>query len=217
MFTNELYKAAEEIWEGYKVHPFVDELGSGKLDIEKFKFYMIQDYIYLIDYAKIFSIGAVKTLNQENMEVFSRLAGGIFNRELSIHKGYLKKLGITEEEIKNAKPSIKNLSYTHYMLAVSQNGDELDVAVAVLSCMWSYFYIAKALHEKYGLQDNFYKEWMEGYISKSYEELSDWCIDLVNKLAEGITPKRKERLTEIFYNCSRFEYMFWDMSYNMEM
>ena len=217
MFSNDLYNYSEEIWLGYNNQPFVDELGSGKLDIEKFRFYMIQDYLYLLEYSKVFSLGAIKSLDEENMKIFSQLAESILNTEMSIHKNYMNKLGITSDDILLAKPSLSNLSYTHYMLAVSHSGDILDISVAVLSCLWSYKLIAEHLFNKYGIQDNFYAEWIEGYISKEYAELNTWLLNLVNKLASEVSSGKKERLNEIFYNCSRFEKMFWDMSYNLEM
>ena len=185
LFTEELYENVKEMWDGYCEHPFVDGIGSGELDIEKFKFYMIQDYLYLLDYAKVYSLGAIKSNDEETMAKFTLLANGILNTEMSIHRNYMKKLGITSEEVKNAKMHIDNISYTHYMLAVSYAGGVAEVAVSLLSCLWSYELIGKYLYKKYGIQDNFYADWIRGYISEGYHELNVWLTDLVNKETEG--------------------------------
>ena len=58
--TGRLLDAAKEIWEGYHSHPFVQGIADGTLDRDKFRFYMIQDYLYLIDYARVFAIGVSK-------------------------------------------------------------------------------------------------------------------------------------------------------------
>lgn len=58
--TEHFLDSSKEIWEQYHKHPFVRGIGEGTLDKEKFRFYIIQDYLYLIDYAKVFSIGAAK-------------------------------------------------------------------------------------------------------------------------------------------------------------
>ena len=47
--TEKLLEAAKDIWAEYNTHPFVKGIGDGSLDKEKFKYYMIQDYLYLID------------------------------------------------------------------------------------------------------------------------------------------------------------------------
>lgn len=217
LFTEELYENVKDLWTSFYDHPFVDGIGSGKLDIEKFKFYMIQDYLYLLDYAKVYSLGAIKAADEETMGKFSSLADGILNTEMSIHRNYMQKLGITSEELKNTKMSLSNISYTHYMLAVSYAGGVAEVAVSLLSCLWSYEFIGKHLYNKYGIQDNFYADWIKGYISDDYHKLNEWLLALVNKHAEGISAAQKEKLIDIFVNTSRYEGLFWDMAYKGEM
>ena len=48
--TERLLEATKEIWDGYNETPFVKGIADGSLDHEKFKYYMIQDYLYLLDY-----------------------------------------------------------------------------------------------------------------------------------------------------------------------
>lgn len=43
--TERLLNAAADIWEGYHSHPFIRGIADGTLDSEKFRFYMIQDYL----------------------------------------------------------------------------------------------------------------------------------------------------------------------------
>ncbi|WP_455795102.1 thiaminase II/PqqC family protein [Clostridium butyricum] len=68
-----LYDSVEDIWNSYNEHPFVKGIENGELDLEKFKYYMIQDYIYLLDYSKIFALGIVKAPNEEIMRFFAEL------------------------------------------------------------------------------------------------------------------------------------------------
>lgn len=216
--TDQLYESAKDIWDSYYEHPFVKGIGTGFLDIDKFRFYMIQDYLYLLDYAKVFALGVVKAQDEEMMKGFANSVNSILNGEMSIHKSYMKRLGITEEEVRASKPSIDNTSYTNYMLWVSNNYGLLELAVAILSCSWSYKLIAEELSKIPGSTEHeFYGEWVKGYISKEYGEANQWILDIVNNLGKDINEKKLEQLKEIFINCSRYEYMFWDMSFNKEM
>lgn len=52
-FTKRIRASADSIWKASHAHPFVQELGRGTLDIEAFKYYMCQDYKYLIDYSRV--------------------------------------------------------------------------------------------------------------------------------------------------------------------
>ena len=63
--TERLLEATKEIWDGYNETPFVKGIADGSLDHEKFKYYMIQDYLYLLDYTKVFSIGTAKAKSQD--------------------------------------------------------------------------------------------------------------------------------------------------------
>ena len=58
--TERLLSSVQEIWAGYHTHPFVMGIGDGSLDQEKFRYYMIQDYLYLIDYTRVFAVGVAK-------------------------------------------------------------------------------------------------------------------------------------------------------------
>ncbi len=217
-FSENLYENVKEIWQSYYNHPFVKGIGDGTLEVDRFKYYMIQDYIYLLDYAKVYALGIVKADSEEVMHGFSSMVNNILNGEMSIHRSYMKRLLITQEEIKSTKASLDNISYTNYMLAVSQIGGLAEVSVSLLACMWSYLEIGRNLSKNPGATEHeFYGEWIRGYISKEYEECTKWLIDLVDELGENISDKEKEKLIEIFINTSKYEYMFWEMSYNKGM
>ena len=51
--VDRLLTAAKDVWDGYHTHPFVEGLKYGNLDTEKFRFYMIQDFWYLMEYTKV--------------------------------------------------------------------------------------------------------------------------------------------------------------------
>ncbi|MCY6483605.1 thiaminase II [Clostridium aestuarii] len=217
-FSQCLYENVKEIWNSYYEHPFVKGIGDGTLEVDKFKYYMIQDYLYLLDYAKVYALGVVKADTEEKMQGFSNMVSDTLNGEMKIHRSYMKRLGITQEEIENTEISLANISYTHYMLAVSQTGTLAELSVSLLSCMWSYLEIGKYLSKIPGSTEHeFYGEWIKGYISKEYEKSTQWVLDLVDELTNGISEKEIKKLTEIFINTSKYEYMFWDMAYNKGM
>ena len=141
--------ASADIWEGYLRHPFVVGLADGSLDVEKFKFYLLQDYVYLFDYAKVFAQGVIKSREPEVMRAFASYVGSILNGEMDIHKGYMARLGISEPEAAHVKPSLKNQSYTAYMRAVAAEEGPAEILAAVLSCPTSYQHIAKSTVRSY--------------------------------------------------------------------
>lgn len=217
-FTEQLREKVLPIWEKNHTHPFVQGIGNGTLAKEKFRFYMIQDYLYLIEYAKVFALGAVKARDLETMGRFSKLLDATLHEEMELHRQYAKKFAISTEELEEAKPSPITLAYTHYMLHVSQNGTLAELVAALLPCMWSYWEIGKILNEQSGASEHeFYGEWIRMYASDEFGKLATWCIDLMDQLAEGKSVAELSNLEDIYLNTTRFEYMFWDMAYHEEM
>ena len=215
--TDRLYEAAKPIWDGYLNQPFVKELGEGTLSQDRFRFYMVQDYRYLLQYAKVFAMGVVKTEEERLMTRFSYMVHDTLDGEMKVHKAYMARLGITEEEVAKTKTSLTNQSYTSYMLDEAHKGGVLEILVAVLSCAWSYQMIGE--HHKTipgALEHPLFGEWIYGYSSKEYCDTTQEIIDLVNELGKDVTPEREEHLKEIFVNCSRYEQQFWDMAYDMK-
>ena len=215
-FTDKLFESSKDIWAGYLQQPFVKELGEGTLDLEKFRYYMIQDYRYLLQYAKVFALGVVKSRDEALMRRFAKMVNDTLDGEMKIHKAYMARLGITEEEVMNTPSHFINSAYTSYMLDEAFRGGVLEVITAVLSCAWSYQYIAAHLNEIPGAAAHpTFGEWVQGYTSEEYCNGTQDIIDVVNELGDHLSTEDEAHIIEIFVNCSIHEKHFWDMAYNM--
>lgn len=214
--TYKLLHSAAQIWNEYLEHPFVKGIADGTLSLSKFKFYMLQDYLYLYDYARVFSLGAAKAYGEESMRYFSRAVTAILDGEMEIHRTYMKKLGIEEKEAEGTKPSLDTLAYTSYMMRVAYEKDALAAAVSILACALSYEWIANKITEwNPGAKDHpFFGEWIRGYSSAEYTDGNRALILLTEALAKNCSKERMSGLSEIFLNCSRFEKRFWDMAWS---
>lgn len=216
--SQRLYQAAEPIWEDCHAHPFVTGIGDGTLDVEKFRYFLLQDYLYLFDYARVFALGVVKARDPGLMRTFSANVDAILGGEMKIHRAYMARLGITEEQVFAVQPALANTSYTNYMLCAAFAGGAAEIVAAILSCSWSYAEIGAriARQNPAALEHPFYGEWVRGYAGEEYQRTNDALVQLMDRLAEGCTEEKYRRLEEIFVNCSRYELGFWDMSWNWE-
>lgn len=215
-FTDRLHKNAESIWDGFHAHPFVKGIGDGTLDIDRFRFFLIQDYIYLFEYAKVFALGVAKAKNPAHMRRFAKSVEAVLNGEMTIHKAYMKRLGIDERDAQTAKPALANSAYTNYMLSVGFIGDVAAITAAILACSWSYAEIGLRLNQVPGAAAHpLYGEWISGYCHEAYQEENNALIELMDLLAEGRSEEELAHLEEVFINCSRHEAQFWDMAWRM--
>ncbi len=215
--TQRLYEAARPVWQQCHQHPFVKGIGDGTLDKEKFQWFLLQDYLYLFDYARVFAWGVIKARDAGLMRTFSANVDAILGGEMKIHRSYMARLGITEEQVLQVKPALSNTSYTHYMLAVAAAGGPAEIIAAILACSWSYAEIGEELAKVPGALDHpFYGEWVQGYAGEEYHKTNDALVALMDELAAGCTEEEYARLEEIFVNCSRYELGFWEMAWTLE-
>jgi len=218
-FSRGLKAKAEKVWEDGYNHPFVQGLGKGTLDKEKFKFYLLQDYLYLLQYAKVFAAAVLKSDTEEYMSNFTIVQNYIFNTEMDVHREYMKRFDITQEEIDSVKSSLYNRTYTANMLAHGFTGGLAEIIATVLPCGWTYSDYGKRLKSQYvdNLEGNFYKTWIENYASDSFAGSLEWLFGALDDLVVDMSDKQRENIEEIFISSVEFEYLFWDMAFKQQM
>ena len=215
--TQRLLDASKELWAACHAHPFVRGIADGTLDQKKFQYYMVQDYLYLFDYARVFAIGVSKARDRQTMCLFAGYISRILNGEMDIHKDYMRRLGISPEEAEQAPMALDNLSYTSYMLRVAYEEGPGEIAAAILSCALSYEVIAgKMVQNRPACADHpFFGEWIRGYADPGYAQANRKLIDATEQLTADDSEKQLQHLEEIFITCSRYEQTFWDMAWEM--
>ena len=85
-------------------HPFVTGVGNGTLDVERFKRYVTQDYVYLIEYSRVLALASAKAPALEDMSWFAGLLDETLNQEMAIHRSYCQEFGITTQELEATEP-----------------------------------------------------------------------------------------------------------------
>jgi thiaminase/transcriptional activator TenA len=216
-FSERLYRSAHEIWTKSHEHPFLQELKQGTLASDRFIYYLKQDYVYLIDYAKMFAIGSLKSRDLETMAKFAGLLHSTLHVEMELHRQYAERFGVTREELEQTRPAPTTVAYTKYMLDAALQGTLAEGVAALLPCMWSYREIGAAFVKFPGALDHpLYRDWILMYGSDEFSALTDWCIDLINRLAKDLPEQELAQLEEHFVFASKLEYMFWDMAYRKE-
>lgn len=218
-FSNQLKQDALDIWEQGFHHPFVQELGKGTLPQKTFQFYLLQDYVYLMEYAKVFALGAMKSTTEQQLAYFVEAQHGILATELDLHRQYMREFGIQKSEMENVQPSLFNRTYTANMLAVGQTGGLAEIIATILPCAWTYYDYACRLKEQDSLtlEKNPYRSWIDMYADQDFLKSFEWMFDTLDELIQIKSEAEKQKIKQIFIASVKFEYLFWEMSYHQEM
>lgn len=209
-----LWQEAQPIFARILDHPFVRGLGDGSLPREKFRFYLCQDYVYLIAYCRVFALAAAKADDLETMRMFSTLLEETLHTEMDIHRQYAARFGMAPEELERTEPAPVTASYTAFLLQEAYAGTLVDIIAAVLACQWSYHEIALRLKAAGNSPaDSPYNAWIDAYASDEFGRLVRWLRDKLDALTAHASEAEKARLRDLFVTGFRFEYLFWEMAW----
>ena len=214
--TDELYEAAKPVWDAQLEHPFVKELGSGTLEIEKFKRWVQQDYVYLKEFARVFAWAASKADRLESMSWYAGVLNLTLNTEMALHRAYAQRFGISTEQLEATAMWPTTRAYTDFLVRISADGDTADLLAALLPCAWGYVHVAEHLARGGTPADARYAEWIEQYSSAEFREAAEWLKTELNRIAGDAPPEKRKRLTDLFVLSSRYEWAFWEMCWSGE-
>lgn len=215
-FTDELHAAARPVWDAQRAHPFVRGLGDGTLEEERFRRWVLQDYRYLQEFARVFAFAAARSDRLASMSWYAAVLNLTLNTEMELHRQYAARFDITLEELESTPLWPTTRAYTDFLVRTAAAGDMADLVAALLPCAWGYVDLAEELAARPRPADQRYADWIEQYASEEFAEAARWLREEMNRLAEGATAERRARWTELFLLSSRYEYAFWEMCHHGE-
>ncbi|MGH2326879.1 TenA family protein [Campylobacter taeniopygiae] len=218
MLFQKLIKENSQIWDEYIRHNFIKQLENETLSKEQFLFYLKQDYIYLINYSKCYARLALNANTVEELRFAIKFQNYTLEGELELHKSILE-LGINASHFNEKDESLINIAYSRYILSVGENGDFLDMLIALSACAIGYGYIGNKICKnisKEKLQNHLYKEWILTYSSQEFQATVKEFEDFVNSYSDQISEEKFKKLNSIFRNVVRLEIAFWEHSLKMQ-
>ncbi|MGJ3230287.1 MAG: thiaminase II [Oceanicaulis sp.] len=214
-FSQAAWTRVAPVREAIYAMPFNVELAEGRLDAARFAHYVVQDSLYLAQYAKALAAAGSKAPDGEGLMTFCGAATGAIEVEKALHASFFDQFGIDKAEAARAEPTPACLAYTSYLLSVAAIGSFGELAAAILPCFWIYQDVGTRIH-KTAAPDNPYRAWIDTYADADFEAATKAVIAITDKAAEAAGEAERARMHESFLRCSQFEWMFWDAAYRRE-
>jgi thiaminase/transcriptional activator TenA len=209
-----LAAAAESDWQGYVDHEFVRRMGDGSLPQDAFRHYLVQDYLFLIHFARAYALAIYKGTTLDEMRAAHDGLKAILDVEMDLHVGLCGEWGLTPADLEAAPESRATMAYTRFVLETGLRGDLLDLHVALAPCVIGYAEIGRDLAARPGALDdaNPYRVWIAEYAGDAYQSVADGARDTLDALAaHSLTDERFPLLVKIFSQATRLEADFWQM------
>jgi thiaminase (transcriptional activator TenA) len=214
-FTDELWQSIETIYAAIVRHPFLRGLTDGSLPRESFRFYTVQDALYLREFARALSIAAARAPEDDWIIMFNEHAAGALRVERALHESFFREFGLSPEDVAATPLAPTNLAYTSYLLTVAYAAPFHEAITALLPCYWIYWEVGKEL-ERAGSPDPLYARWIGTYASKEFGSLVRAVLDANDKTASRLQRAELDMMRRHFIVASRYEWMFWEMGYRRE-
>ena len=202
-------------WQAYTRHAFVQGLGDGTLPRDGFLNYLRQDYVFLIHFARAWSLAVVKAGTLAEMQAASATVHGLLQDEMALHVGICEAAGIPRAALEMTEEAPQNLAYTRYVLEVGYSGDFLDLLAALAPCVLGYGEIGARLIAQGG--DTPYRDWIETYGGADYQQMCRDTGALIDRaVADRLGPSpenlpRWGQLAHRFATATRLEAAFWGL------
>ncbi len=209
-----LAAAADHDWQAYVDHEFVRRMGDGSLPQPAFRHYLVQDYLFLIHFARAYALAVYKGTTLEEMRAAHEGLKAILDVEMDLHVGLCAKWGLTPANLEAAPESRATMAYTRFVLETGLRGDLLDLHVALAPCVIGYAEIGRDLASMAGALDeaNPYRVWIAEYSGEAYQSVAAAARKTLDDLAaRSLTEERFPQLVKIFGQATRLEADFWQM------
>jgi thiaminase/transcriptional activator TenA len=209
-----LVAAAGETWHAYTRHEFVLRLAAGDLREAAFRCYLVQDYLFLLQFARAWGLAVYKSDSLAEMRRAQRLVAATLEVEIGLHLEYCRRWQLSKADLAAAAEAPATTAYTRFVLDRGVAGDRLDLETALAPCLVGYAVIAAERMADPGTRGdgNPYREWLETYAGAEYQSLAreaEAALDeqFARRGGEGRFP----RLAADFVTSTRLEADFWQM------
>lgn len=197
-------------------HPFVTGLGEGTLPSAAYHFYLRQDYVFLLEYARVLALAVAAAEDAADMDRLAGLLHVTLHVEMDLHRRTCAQAGISGAALDAEEPAPFTFAYTRHLLAVARAEPLGVIAAALLPCQWGYAVIGRTLADRGGSPVPAYAEWIAAYTSDGYRETARFVWELVDRAGEAMGPSERRRAESAFHASFRYEWMFWDGCWNGE-
>ena len=198
-------------------HPFVTGVGDGTLPVEKFRYYVMQDYAYLIDYSRALALASARAPRLDDMSWFAGLLDETLNVEMSLHRGYCQEFGIGAQELEATVASPTTVAYTSFLLKTAHHGSFGELVASLLPCQWGYWEIGDRLLRR-GLPEQapLYAQWIQMYTSEEFSALAHHIREMAGRIGDEAGPAEQAAMGQAYLTSVRLEHQFWDMAFGLE-
>ena len=193
--------------------PFLSELAAGTLPPDSFRHYIVQDSLYLGEYARVLALAAARAPTAAARLEWSDGAKVAVMVEESLHRSYFARFGVDEDMVAASEPTPACLGYSSFLGHLAATRSYAELVAGILPCFWVYWEVGCTIKPK-AASPNPYSAWIDTYATPEFEGATMRAKALVDEAAAAATPATREAMARAFRTATRYEWMFWDSAWH---
>ena len=204
-------------WLLYTKHDFVNLLSSDTLEEKYFLNYLIQDYLFLIQFSKAWSLAVLKSDTLQEMKIAANTVNDLINFEMELHIKLCGSYNISKNDLESANEENENIAYTRYVLELGYSGDFLDLLSALAPCVLGYGEIGMN-GKNLKIKTLMYQKWIDTYSSDEYQDVCKNVANLIDQAfllrlgSDYVNTYKWNKVNKIFNKATLLEIDFWNMA-----
>ena len=215
-FSSKMRTAANLQFRSFLKRPFVTELSLAKLPLSKFRYYIIQDNLFLEDATTARRL----MLNKAPLRVRASLGHLLesMNRFelLNRRQAVSQRLGISAATMRRTHRSPTTLTYTSFLIRTASTATVGESLAAMMACPWTYSELGEKFARSRAMRHPIYGPWLAIYQTEAMNSWLEELKTIIDKVSVSVNPHIKRRMIHHFITACKLECMFWDMAYRME-
>ncbi|RJL32201.1 TenA family protein [Bailinhaonella thermotolerans] len=201
--SEELHRIGRPLLDAQLAHPTVAGIARGDLPEPVFRSWLEQDYLFLLDYVRVFSRLAWQAPDAHLGDLVD-LAHATYHDELELHRSLSAEFGA---DLGGARKGGPCEAYTAFLLGSAENYAE--GLAALYPCMWGYSTLG-AILAKNPPDEPRYRRWIDTYADPGFAALTERIAQMIDESEPG-TEAGRARSHALFREGMAHELAFWDV------
>ncbi|MBI4336950.1 MAG: TenA family protein [Chloroflexi bacterium] len=213
--SQELRQQHAALWERMVTHPFVQELGSDTLPLEKFQRYFLQDYVFVRDFTSLLALGIARAPGFEAARRLASFLADALQGEEGLFRRSFQEWGLRPEQYSPPEATPTAQAYGDFLARTAFEGSFPVILTVLVVSEWTYLDWATRLAQGSKLPKTpVYRAWVDLHSNPGFQDFVGFLRATLDSLFLG--PAERQAVERAFAQALRYECQFWEMAYRGE-
>jgi len=209
-FHNELLSRARPVWDAMLAHPFLKATAEVRVPREAFSTWMQQDYLYVAQAIRFFSVLAAKAPGSLSTELAA--GASALQSELRLFESMAAAQGVSVENLR-ITPACH--AYAQFMLATAY-GASFEEGFTLLYGAEKAYFDSWSFVRRNLTAVSPWQAFIDKWSDDSFRRWVEWLEATLDALAAAASPSLREKMAQIFLLTGQYEMLFWNMALHGE-